>query len=128
MQTYNCACCGKVNNFKRGKKEKFCNVECSGKYQSQLTIDKLLKGKLSDVSVRRKNIKNYVLNLQNNKCKICGIEPIWNNKLLIFIMDHIDGSHLNNNLTNLRMICPNCDSQTDTYKAKNKGNGRINRT
>ena len=40
----------------------------------------------------------------------------WNGKPLVFILDHI--SH--NERSNLRCICPNCDSQLDTYKSKNK--------
>lgn len=51
---------------------------------------------------------------------ICGMKPIWNGKELVFIIDHIDGHASNNRRDNLRCICPNCDSQLDTYKSKNK--------
>lgn len=53
-------------------------------------------------------------------CGICGMKPIWNGKELVFIIDHIDGHASNNRRDNLRCICPNCDSQLDTYKSKNK--------
>ena len=43
------------------------------------------------------------------------------------VIDHIDGNSENNNLSNLRVICPNCDSLTSTYKGLNKGNGRAYR-
>lgn len=49
------------------------------------------------------------------------MKPIWNNKELHFILDHIDDDATNNIRTNLRMICPNCDSQLDTYKSRNIG-------
>jgi 5-methylcytosine-specific restriction endonuclease McrA len=42
-------------------------------------------------------------------------------------LEHIDGNSLNNNLENLSLICPNCHSQTATYKGANKGNGRYYR-
>lgn len=66
-------------------------------------------------------------------CIICGkqfypsskMSGIWNNKPLVFILDHIDGHANNNTRTNLRLICPNCDSQLDTYKSKNKNSDRI---
>lgn len=66
-------------------------------------------------------------------CIICGkqfypsskMSEIWNNKPLVFILDHIDGHANNNTRTNLRLICPNCDSQLDTYKSKNKNSDRI---
>ena len=41
-----------------------------------------------------------------------------------FILDHIDGHASNNKRDNLRCICPNCDSQLDTYKSKNKNGDR----
>lgn len=42
-------------------------------------------------------------------------------------LDHIDGNPENNELDNLRLICPNCHAQTPTYKGANKGNGRHER-
>lgn len=43
---------------------------------------------------------------------------------LTLILDHIDGNPENNRRDNLRLICPNCDSQLPTYKSRNRGNGR----
>lgn len=44
-------------------------------------------------------------------CKICKINPIWNNKELLLEIDHIDRNWLNNLKDNLRFLCPNCHSQ-----------------
>lgn len=54
------------------------------------------------------------------KCEQCGLLPFWNNKPLVLTLDHIDGNHFNNQLTNLRWLCPNCDRQQDTFGFKNK--------
>lgn len=43
---------------------------------------------------------------------------------LEFVLDHIDGDATNNARENLRMVCPNCDSQLPTFKSKNRGKGR----
>lgn len=42
-------------------------------------------------------------------------------------MDHINGDAANNKRENLRLICPNCDSQLDTFKSKNKNSARKER-
>lgn len=43
------------------------------------------------------------------------------------VLDHIDGNAENGVLTNLRLVCPNCDAQLPTFKNRNKGNGRASR-
>ena len=52
------------------------------------------------------------------KCSICGLEPVWNGKPLTLTLDHIDGDNRNDELTNLRWVCPNCDRQLPTFGAK----------
>lgn len=39
-------------------------------------------------------------------------------------LEHIDGNYSNNDISNLCLLCPNCHSQTNTFKGRNKGNGR----
>jgi 5-methylcytosine-specific restriction endonuclease McrA len=56
-------------------------------------------------------------------CECCGISE-WQGKPIVLECDHIDGNHKNNTPENLRLICPNCHSQTETYKNKNIGKGR----
>lgn len=52
-------------------------------------------------------------------CSICGIS-IWNNQKITLEVDHIDGNNKNNVVENLRYLCPNCHSQTDTWRGRNK--------
>lgn len=52
-------------------------------------------------------------------CYICGIKR-WKGKDLSLHLDHINGNRNDNTLSNLRLLCPNCHSQTDTYGGKNK--------
>jgi 5-methylcytosine-specific restriction endonuclease McrA len=55
------------------------------------------------------------------QCGICGCSCEWNSNNLLLQIDHIDGDFLNNSPENLRFLCPNCHSQTDTYGSKNRG-------
>lgn len=72
-------------------------------------------------------IREYILQKQEYKCNICGITNKWNGKVLNFVLDHIDGDASNNVEANLRLVCPNCDSQLDTFKSKNKNSARKHR-
>jgi hypothetical protein len=71
-------------------------------------------------------LKNYVISVQGYKCSECNIEE-WNNKPITLQLEHKDGNSENNAEDNLCLLCPNCHSQTPTYGAKNKGNGRWKR-
>ena len=51
------------------------------------------------------------------KCEACDINE-WNGKPISLELDHIDGCSTNHALTNLRLLCPNCHSQTPTYRSK----------
>jgi hypothetical protein len=69
-------------------------------------------------------IREYILESQKHCCAICGIPDVWNDKKLNFVLDHIDGNAADSSPKNVRLICPNCDSQLDTYKSKNKNSAR----
>lgn len=49
------------------------------------------------------------------KCEVCGNEGVHNGATLILQIDHIDGDWRNNEIGNLRFLCPNCHSQTETF-------------
>lgn len=70
----------------------------------------------------RSHIKNRLIKegLLDNRCNICGIAPEWNNKSLVFVLDHINGVYNDNRLDNLQLVCPNCNSQLPTFAGRNK--------
>lgn len=58
------------------------------------------------------------LGLLVNKCQVCGKEPWWNNKPLVMVLDHMNGINNDNRLPNLRLVCPDCNSQLPTFAGR----------
>jgi hypothetical protein len=58
------------------------------------------------------------------RCARCGTEPTWRGHPLPLEVDHIDGNWRNNRIENLRFLCPNCHSTTDSYRGRVKGRTR----
>lgn len=54
-------------------------------------------------------------------CFECKIGTTYNGKSLRLQVDHINGNSLDDCLGNLRFLCPNCHSQTETFGSRNKG-------
>jgi Zn finger protein HypA/HybF involved in hydrogenase expression len=79
--------------------------------------------KFTDEKKRLPNTHNTKLQLiktklLENKCEICNLTE-WRGSPISLHLDHKDGNATNNNISNLRLLCPNCHSQTETYCGKN---------
>lgn len=103
-------------------KSKFCSNVCFFNYEWIKKKKEIEQGKIKSTSALRK----YILERDGHQCKICKITE-WEKNEVPLVLDHINGDSYNNLPNNLRLICPNCDAQTDTYKGRNRGNGRHER-
>ena len=121
-----CKNCGKEYVLYLSHTGQYCSNKCQQEHCHKQLYELIKNG---DPSIMRANytpsvFKKDILKEQNNQCAICRMPPKWNGKEIVFILDHIDGHASNNKRDNLRLICPNCDSQLDTYKSKNKNGDR----
>lgn len=109
--------------------KKYCSKECHNKSKQTSKYEDFLKNNESYCrdNYNVKIFKRIFLKEQNYECAICKIHNKWNHKELVFVLDHIDGDAANNNRENLRLVCPNCDSQLPTFKSKNKNSARKHR-
>jgi hypothetical protein len=103
------------NNSKYGK---YCSNQCSGAHRHKIyTIPRIERGECKDSVTLRK----YLASIKGYKCTLCYISE-WQNNTISLHVDHIDGNADNNCPSNLRLLCPNCHSQTDTFCGRNKTN------
>ena len=119
---YICENCGKEFEKRDGCSNKFCCNDCRSEKKHSVAYKNFLEHpeKYARANYSAHNFKDDILKEQDCKCAICGMGPFWNGRKLVFVLDHIDGHASHNFRENLRLICPNCDSQLDTYKRKNK--------
>ncbi|NDD54678.1 HNH endonuclease [bacterium] len=81
------------------------------------TIPRIESGGCRDSVTQRK----YLAAVRGYRCEHCNISD-WQNKAISLHVDHIDGNADNNLPSNLRLLCPNCHSQTDTFCSRNRKN------
>ena len=99
----------------------YCSVTCQHTHRSQEKQKLFWEGKLPNIF--RDVARRYIANVRGYKCEVCSISN-WQDKKLTLHVDHINGDPSNNHPTNLRLLCPNCHSQTEFLGNANKGRGR----
>ena len=83
-------------------------------------LDDILVQNSSYANITRLKERLIRENKLEYKCAICGNTGEWLGNKLVLQLDHINGQHMDHRLENLRFLCPNCHSQTETFSGKNK--------
>lgn len=113
-----CVVCGKGKTQSTNPKTsvfKYCSTVCQ---QIKQMLEAVQAGKAS-----ARTLKRYLIYTEGRNCNKCKTKE-WNGLPIPLELEHIDGNSLNNDLDNLKLLCPNCHAQTPTYKGANRGNGR----
>ena len=90
----------------------------------KINLEEILKGKHPTFQTAKLKVKLLKSGMKSNICEECGQTEIWNGKYLVMHLDHINGKSDDHRIENLKMLCPNCHSQTETYAGKNKCNDK----
>lgn len=110
-----CAHCEKP--FKRRlQSQRFCSKTCSNRGRAGIRYDGT---RSQSKSAKVQRYRKIVLERGDDQCSECGLGSEWNGKPLLLQVDHIDGDRSNDSPSNLRLLCPNCHSQTPTYGHRN---------
>lgn len=130
--TNTCIQCGKDTN-----NPSYCSRSCRTTYVNyrrprnqkplKLTIEEQTAQRFNAGTVEsRSTLRIYLAKQNGYQCAICSLSN-WLDKPITLVVDHINGDASNNFPENLRLLCPNCNSQTPTFAGRNKGNGRGSR-
>lgn len=101
----------------------FCSRTCNQLYKREQVFSEILRSGVVSGSPTAQ--KRFLVAQQDSSvpcCDICGITE-WRGQPILLVLDHANGDATDNAITNLRVVCSNCDAQLPTYKGKNKGNG-----
>jgi 5-methylcytosine-specific restriction endonuclease McrA len=122
-----CLHCKDLFEYDTGQKTgKFCSRECTDKHKVLNRLERDFLRILEGLSVKRSSVRKFLVRVFGHQCWVCLLKK-WNGQPIPLWVDHIDGNAGNEDLTNFRLICPNCDSQEPTFGGKNRGNGRKSR-
>ena len=114
-----CLNCNAELNQGRNCTGKYCNNKCQRDHKTKLINLEVAQGKAANSG----QVKKYLLATVGNVCSECGISD-WQGKSIVMELEHKNGHSEDNTLENCCLLCPNCHSQTPTYKNRNMGNGR----
>lgn len=93
----------------------------------KINLKEILEGKHPSYQTNKLRMRLLSEGIKEHRCEMCYITE-WMNKPAPLELDHIDGDRYNHKISNLRLLCPNCHSQTDTYCGRNKKSMRLSKS
>jgi 5-methylcytosine-specific restriction endonuclease McrA len=107
----------RLNNMTDADRESFLKrMREITESQKKIAREKIMSEPFESLSFGR--LRKRVIYEQDGKCNLCGIDD-WLGKPISLELEHKDGNHYNNLRDNLEALCPNCHSQTPTFRGRN---------
>lgn len=117
--------CGNRQTIKKYLNEYNIRLDHFGNYKTNRSNKKielsliLIKNSSYSNTVKLKE-KLYKEGLKQRRCELCSQGEEWMGKKMSLILDHKNGTHNDNRIENLRIVCPNCNATLDTHGGKNR--------
>lgn len=86
---------------------------------AKVDLSVILAGLHPGYNTNRLKLRCIAEGILENKCSACGLTGEWNGKPIALQLDHKNGQSRDHRLENLRILCPNCHSQTETFGGRN---------
>ena len=90
----------------------------SKKSANKIPLSDILEGLHPQYQSNKIRIRLIEEGVKEAKCECCN-NTEWLGKPISLEVDHINGNSTDHRLDNLKILCPNCHAQTDTYRGKN---------
>ena len=108
--------------FKKNQSGK--GIEKPRPESAKISFSEILEGKHPHYQSNKIRLRLIREGYKKHECEVCNLSK-WLGKPISLELDHIDGNRSNHLYANLRILCPNCHAQTDTYRGKNTAKCRL---
>lgn len=111
----------------RGSIGVVCSQACHQEHLYQQWEEQVINtGCFPAVQCARNRHRRYLIDRHGRRCHLCS-RVTWNGSPIPLVFDHINGNADDWSVDNCRLVCPNCDALSPTYKGRNRGQGRHTR-
>ena len=118
-----CLECGTRKLQPTSTRGKYCSLKCQQKHKIRERSSRWMSG---EPVLDNRALRRIISFLRGYKCGVCEISE-WRGSPITLEVEHRNGDSSDCSPENVCLICPNCHSQTPTYKGANRGNGRHSR-